>query len=212
MFWKWLIKLLARLEYGVYIYCQHKQRQAESEGKTELAKALSLHAAQELGHHNILKSLIDSEHKKTYAAKGYSAYVHGHPTNYQVSGDSFLAPEGISRRYLISRIAFEGGKAKELDWPNSLAMMAVGESLARKFYRALSAFVLTPSDYWPAFADIANDEADHCAQLIDHLTRAVSPEQVYELTEQWRKRAKKALLFLPLEPGYQLLRRLRLIW
>lgn len=208
--WDWLVRLLVRLEYGVYLYCDAMRIKAAKEGAEDLAKLLEIQAAQELGHHNRLKALLGRGPTRKYSAIEYSQHIHGDSP--VIHGDSSMAPEGISRRYLVARIAFDGQCANELDWPNALAMMAVGESLARRFYKFIGDLVTCPDDYWPEFKAIADDEGEHCADLIGFMGQHISHEDVLYLTQKWECKVRYAFAFIWLEPGFQILRRLKIVY
>lgn len=194
-----LIRLLARLEYGVFLFCDRKRADAEAAGYVDLAAALKLQAAQELGHHSQMRRLAGDFGYSSQPswAKSYSALIHSaERVPKPLSRQNDWTPEGISRRYVSTRIWFGGQRACDLDWENAIALMAVGEAAAAWFYRLLS--WLAPALYREVFRSIADDEAKHQ----DGLHRALvstAGEDAEALLWRWRWRGCLALTAVPFD-------------
>lgn len=195
-----LLWLLARLELGVFLFCDRKRAQAEAEGLTELAAALRRQAAQELGHHGQLRRLAGAEsYKKLRWAKAYGETIRA-PTGEPQAVDPDWCPEGISRRYLSARVWFAGQRACDLDWPDAIALMCVGEAAAAAFYRVLSWLVVSP--YREAFRQIARDEQGHQGELAGVLGELGAQGRLWP----WRWRGWCAIAVVPVDLAQMWLR------
>lgn len=194
---RFVISLLARLELGVFLFCDRKREEAAALGLDKLAQQLERHAAQELGHHIQLLELIGvaPSAKKFKWAKQYSSGIH---STYDPSKtvDSAWCPEGISRRYLSVRVWLRGQRACDLIWEDAIAFMCVGEQASEAFYSRMSKIV--PSEYSATFERISQDEKTHQSQLYSSLKK-ISSIDSQQLLAKWRRRGYQALMFVPID-------------
>ena len=109
----WMLTLLARLELGVFLFCDRKRAEAEAAGNTDLTEALRLHAAQELGHHGQLRRLLNAEYTQLSWARQYALAVREKTLKDKKysEGARVWGAEGISQRYLSTRVWFSGQRA-----------------------------------------------------------------------------------------------------
>ncbi|MGI8933954.1 MAG: hypothetical protein ACR2FS_07760 [Phormidesmis sp.] len=197
-----LIRLLARLELGIFLFCDRKRAQAEAAGMSSLAEALQLQAAQELGHHGQLRRLAgDERYGKLKWAKTYAKAIREQAGEQAVDPD--WCPEGISRRYLSARVWFAGQRACDLDWPDAIALMCVGEAAAAAFYRVLG--WLSPMPYRAVFRRIASDEQGHQSELAEVLREMVG-ESASRWLWRWRWRGVCAIAVVPVDLAQMWLR------
>ncbi|KYC42057.1 hypothetical protein WA1_18825 [Scytonema hofmannii PCC 7110] len=159
------LRLLAKLEFGVAIFCEKLSRMAHEEGYYNLSKMLAEHAKQEEKHGRMLSSLVDGcdrislngqtghwFHLKRSNGQDILKTRNNRDSKAEVatlSWDSVAYPgeriegeyealDGISQRYFSLRLLFGGHKPADFSWADRLAFMHCLELRTKEFYEMLS--------------------------------------------------------------------------
>ena len=190
------ITLLKRLEIGVFLFCWRTAIQAEVEDKSELAKILREQAESEYHHAQTFCTFTDNKFKWSVTK------LFNNPDRSLSWGqvwdtsETFVA-DGLSRKYLSARIFFGDRYAKDFDWEDKLAFMAVLESYQACFYKKLLHF-LPDSEIEPILT-IYRQEAEHSATLVTALSEMVGMFVATDLMTKWKRRLYLALPFILLD-------------
>ncbi len=110
-------------------------------------------------------------------------------------GDWGEPVDGVSTRFLSSKLFFRGLTASSYDLPNKLAFMHVLEELQTIFYGEL--IKVCSSDIRDVLNHITVEEKEHSESLLAVL-QDINPEWK-GLIESWRSRQNLALLLLPVD-------------
>jgi|SRR6478672_2938098 len=184
-----LAQKLAELELGFHAYCDKMACRAQVSGNEPLAAVLSRQAFEEKNHAKMLAGAIGQRMKVDSAWSG----------GYRVLSDGkaivYYHVAGISRRYWVAKIFFNGQKAEDLEWADALAMMATGERMGTRFYRCL--YYCTPLPLSCIAYHISQDEENHCHRLVAELQKEAGVFAFFYLLK-WRLRAYLVLVLLSL--------------
>ncbi|WP_179066693.1 hypothetical protein [Nostoc sp.] len=185
-----MLDILKRLEIGVYLFC--RRQSALYPGLKDLLESL---AVSEYNHAQAFATLgnskihLPAQHlMNKEESLGWNRLTWG-------DGDWGEPVDGISTRFLSSRLFFKGLTASSYDLPNKLAFMHVLEELQTIFYGEL--IKVCSSDIRKILNKIMLDEKEHSDSLLGAL-QAINPEW-YGLIESWRSRLRIALLLLPVD-------------
>ena len=178
------LRLLAKLEYGVGVFCLKLSEKARDEEYDNLATLLESHGKEEIKHGKMLASLCDG--RQRIEARGNIRWLsfrndageelaqhpdpltQGTPIQLEHEGEAIAASfenlDGLSNRYFSLRLLFQGLDAASYSWSDRLAFMIVLESETKKFYHHLGQ--ATRSVPLNAIAlSISNDEENHAEYL-----------------------------------------------
>lgn len=191
---KRLLRLLAKLEYGVAIFCFKLADKAKKEKHENLATLLKEHGDSEVKHGKMLASLADKGNRITLTEEtGRWTSVTRISTGQQlarpnpeltaqgkeISWDSINFPgerlqgtfenfDGLSKRYLSLRLFFRNKSAYEYPWNDKLALMHILEQSTREFYQAISK-QSNDTTIQAIATQIATDEDNHAHYLYQSL-------------------------------------------
>ncbi|MCC5618825.1 ferritin-like domain-containing protein [Nostoc sp. CHAB 5836] len=166
------IRLLAKLEYGVAIFCFKLAAIALEEHRYNLAKLLQEHARDEQRHGKMLSSLSGDKIKLSETGQWIELYQNQELKVIKNTDEEtkvlqgvyysgqFENLDGISKRYLSLRILFQGKSAIDYPWEDRFAFMQILEEGTGKLYKALSKVASTESLRAIA-SQIAQDEVNH---------------------------------------------------
>lgn len=126
-----LLKSLAKLETGVFVYCNRLSYRAKRDQMPALAREL-------WG-----QSLIEYRHAKAFGKMAgldipehLSDYLAAHPSHATIntgSAQRFQA-DGLSKASRLARVFFGDRSASDYGWSDQLAFMALLENLQARFY------------------------------------------------------------------------------
>ncbi len=185
-----MLDILKRLEIGVYLFCRR-----QSILYPELKDLLERQAVSEYNHAQTFatlggsklqcfaQELLDKEESLSWNRLTWCDGDWGEPI------------DGMSTRFLSSRLFFKGKTASSYDLFNKLAYMHVLEELQTIFYEEL--IKVCSSDVRNILLKITLDEKEHSEGLLRAL-QDINPSG-YGLVESWRSRLRIALLLLPLD-------------
>lgn len=205
------LRLLAKLEYGVSIFCNKLAQQASEERHFNLATSLEKHAQEEERHGKMLASLIDGNLRirKTDKTGRWTKLIRlttgeniAEPNpekdcqiqkivwdSYKYPGEKlegyFESFDGLSRRYISLQLLLGGRKATDFDWSDRLAFMHCLEEGTREFYRVLSQEGKS-EPLRAIVSQIMDDEASHSEYLryaLGHFTHFPDDE-----IKKWQRR------------------------
>jgi rubrerythrin len=147
---KRFLRLLAKLEYGVSLFCSKLSAIAANEGHENLSTLLTTQAREEKHHGRMLASLADGKERVTPLKNAPGSWQDGHFENF----------DGISKRYVSLRLLFGNRRADDYQWCDRLAFMCVLEEQTSAVYEILSEI---GNEQLRAIAQqIKNDEIGHC--------------------------------------------------
>lgn len=176
---KQLLRMLAKIEFGVSIFCRKLAVTAYQDKYPNLAELLINHAKDEENHGKMLASLADGSDRPTLAKTG----------TFKPTGE-FENFDGISKRYYSLRWFFKDRHAFDHDWGDRLAFMQLLECETQAFYEVLSKS--NCSEPLKAIASkIADDEQGH-GNYLSSLLYCYSEVNI----EKWRRRLILAKLGL----------------
>lgn len=180
------LKLLAKIEHGVAIFCFKLAAIARRESRHDLADSLESHANDEKRHGKMLSSLAGDKINLTDNGQFTELYKDGvlvvskpystptiHLQGIHYSG-SFENLDGLSLRYLSLRMLFKGKSAIDFPWEDRLAFMQVLEGVTQKFYAQLSQYSRVESIRAIALK-IAVDEITH-ADYLKYVCKEFRPD------------------------------------
>lgn len=214
------ITTIAKIEYGVAIFCRKLASQVEELGDnySYLSQLLKCQANDEIKHGKMLSSLVEKINLQangqclTKFRPATQEYIISPPQVQSASNTVFIEWDsigfpgekiqaiyenfdGISKRYLSARLLFEGKSADSFDLIDQLAFMHVLEEETQKFYIILAE--LTQQTSLGAIASqIAADEkhhADYLKSKIDHFI------PFSQNIEKWRRKVMKAKWAVPID-------------
>lgn len=173
------LKLLSKLEFGVYIFCKKLAEEAYSQNYENLANQLLLHAKDEKKHANLIAIFNNTRIKLKNTGRWASFYSistgeelapfpdidenEGTKIFYQNTIGKFQSFDGMSKRYLALRVLFNGKKASDLDWCDRIAFMHVLETGTSEFYKQLA--MQTQGKLSAIASEISEDEIGHSEKL-----------------------------------------------
>jgi hypothetical protein len=181
------LRLLAKIEFGVSIFCKKLAVAATEENKPNLAALLQSHAKEEEKHGKMLASLADGNERFHHEGSGrFISIVRPNGDELRrnqdleaqgkiLEWDSVNLPgerlqglfenfDGLSKRYLSLRLLLGNRSAFDYNWDDRLAFMYILEQHTLEFYGLLA----TSHAHEPlrAIASlIALDELDHADYL-----------------------------------------------
>jgi hypothetical protein len=199
------LRLLAKIEFGVSIFCKKLAAAASVENKPNLAALLQSHAKEEEKHGKMLASLADGNERFHHEGSGrFISIVRPNGDELRrnqdleaqgkiLEWDSVNLPgerlqglfenfDGLSKRYLSLRLLFGNRSAFDYSWDDRLAFMCVLEQSAQQFYGHLANSQRASEPLRAIASQIALDELDHADYLKSLL--------LYHNTdiEKWRDR------------------------
>ncbi|MBN3993837.1 MAG: ferritin-like domain-containing protein [Nostoc sp. NMS2] len=207
------LRLLAKIEFGVSIFCKKLAVAAVQENKLNLAALLQSHSKEEEKHGKMLASLADGNERFHHEGSGRFISI-VRPTgeelrrnvDYEAEGkvlewDSVNLPgerlkgvfenfDGLSKRYCTLRLLFGNKSAFAYNWDDRLAFMYVLERQTLQFYEVLANSQRAPEPLRVIASLIARDEvehADYLKSLLFHYNADI---------EKWRDRLWLASLGL----------------
>ena len=154
------LRLLAKIEFGVSIFCKKLAVVAEQENKLNLAAQLKLHAKQEEKHGIMLLCLADGNRR--FTLEGTGRFIELLRPNGEdlrcnvdldaegkiVEWDSTIFPGErlvgifenfeLSKRFCCLRLLFGNKSAFDYNWDDRLAFMFVLEQQTQQFYQLLA--------------------------------------------------------------------------
>lgn len=177
---QFFLRHLAKLEFGLAVFCYKLARIASDEGKHNLAAMLHKHGQDEEKHGKMLASWSDRAHRIRLRGNGQwisfnkdgQELIQNHPEpdtpGVKITSENFTGIfnnfDGLSKRYLSLWLLFGGKSAADYDWADRLAFMHVLERGTSQFYQ-----VLAQKSKSPALQAIANqiyrDELEHADYL-----------------------------------------------
>ncbi|MEH2393693.1 MAG: hypothetical protein V7K21_19200 [Nostoc sp.] len=185
-----MLDILKRLEVGVYLFCRRQsvlypelKDLLEEQAVSEYRHAQAFATLANLKLHLPPQHLIDKPESLNWNRLTWSEGDWGEPV------------DGISTRFLSSRLFFKGRTASDYDLSNKLAFMHVLENLQISFYKQLAKFC--SSDVRKTINKIVRDENEHSDNLLSAL-QAIEPEWE-QLINYWQMRQNLALLLLPID-------------
>jgi hypothetical protein len=190
------INLLKKLELGVFFFCWRQSLLAESEG-LPIAFYLKQQAMGEYGHAQYFcnlegvklklsaSDLFDREKKKAYS---WGRVDWDTLESYQA--------DGLSTKYLSTRVFFGNKLASDFDWFDKLAFMAVLESFQSAFYEEMLGHC--KPQHHDGFQAIAEEELGHVG-ILEHCLSLLPKNKFYSLLLKWHLRKYLALLFVPID-------------
>ncbi|MEH1821527.1 MAG: hypothetical protein V7L31_21010 [Nostoc sp.] len=185
-----MLDILKRLEIGVYLFCRR-----QSISYPELKDLLEEQAISEYNHAQAFATLGNSKiHLPVQHLMNKEESLDWNRLTWG-DGDWGEPVDGISTRFLSSRLFFKGLTASSYDLPNKLAFMHVLEESQTIFYGEL--IKVCSSDVKKILNQIVLDEKEHSEDLLRAL-QDIDPEW-YGLIESWRSRQNLALLLLPVD-------------
>ncbi|MCC5616526.1 ferritin-like domain-containing protein [Nostoc sp. CHAB 5836] len=153
------IRTLAKIEYGNAIFCDKLAHIAIQENRLELAKLLKTHGNEENKHGNMLASLADGCDRISRVGTGRWVKIFRGEENIVkndipssnlkvIEWDSINFPgekltgllenfDGMSYRFVSSRLLFKGQTAFDYSWEDKLAFMYVLEEEVAALYQEL---------------------------------------------------------------------------
>ena len=180
------LRFLAKIEYGVAIFCFKLQRLAQSEGHFNLASMLENHGKEEKKHGKMLASLADGCDRIYLSELGQWVSITrpsgenliNRPVKADIAKtliwDSIVFPgekliglfenfDGISKRYFSAKILFDNKAAADYPWEDKLAFMYALEEETAAFYQMM---VEAEDAILSAIAlQITGDELNHANYL-----------------------------------------------
>jgi rubrerythrin len=192
------IRLLAKIEYGVAIFCFKLAAIALEEDRHNLAKLLEKHAREEVKHGKMLSCFAGEKISLTEAGRWVEFYQDGElkiiesedTPSKELQGiyysGKFENLDGLSKRYLSLRMLFQGKSAADYPWEDRFAFMQVLEEVTRKFYSVLSHEANKHSLKAIAY-QIATDEAAH-VDYLKYASRDFYPDVI-----KWESRLNWAI-------------------
>jgi hypothetical protein len=157
------LRLLAKIEFGIAIFCFKLQGQALAENRPNLATMLETHRKEENKHGKMLASLADGCGDRVSLTENSGRWIEvtrpsgetivNRPDNTaipkSVTWDSYKFPgeqltglfenfDGISKRYISARLLFKNRAAFDYPWEDKLAFMYVLEEATAAFYQELT--------------------------------------------------------------------------
>ncbi|MEW5856719.1 MAG: ferritin-like domain-containing protein [Cyanobacteriota bacterium] len=203
-----LLRLLAKIEFGVAIFCFKLQRQAIAESKHNLASMLEAHGREESKHGKMLASLADGWERISLTETGQwvamfrpsgeqiAKPIIDNPTTIKtITWDSIKFPgerliglfenfDGISKRYFSARVLFKNRDAADYPWEDKLAFMYVLEEETAKLYSEMSR--LDDPKISAIAQQVTEDEFNHANYLKRSLAEfSPLPEAAID---KWRNR------------------------
>ena len=145
------ILIFKRLELGVSFFCMEKYKLTQDDYFLEQSK-------QEFNHSKVFDSILNPDNPRYRYPQNFN-------NTFRKDNHGTYHVDGISKRYLSTRLFFLGKSAGEFDLNNSLAFMGVLERFQYLVYREVLNFI--PSEYAPYFESITNDEKEHSDKLLD---------------------------------------------
>lgn len=204
------LRLLAKLEYGVSIFCLKMSERARNEEHFNLAKLLSQHSEQENKHGLMLASLADGKNKIKPSGNGRWLTLKKVDTGEELArfpdkgeGTEVFLPnqkllgvfqnlDGLSQRYLSLKILFLNKKAEDFEWTDTLAFMSALETITKRFYSRLAEVAEAPLS--TIAQQISEDESQHSEYLKISLSQ-FAPLPEVEI-DRWRARIRWASIGL----------------
>lgn len=211
------LRLLAKIEYGVSIFCKKLSQLAYNEKHYNLLTLLQTHAKEEAHHGKMLATLADGVDRisleessgrwvsmvKLSDGEDIARYnpdkltIKSKPITWESTkfpGDKLVGEfenlDGLSKRYYSLRLLFGGKSAEDFTWADRLAFMHALEGATKIFYEILS--TVTKSSSLQAIAlQIANDEQEHANYLYYSLF-GFSPVPEADI-QYWESRITKAM-------------------
>ncbi len=193
------LRLLKRLEMGVFFFCWRQAIAARSEGRTDLSEVLKQQAESEYHHAQTFCS-ISGNKLILRVHELFKREISSNSANWsKVKWDNSeqFSADGLSRKYLSARIFFSDRYAKDFDWEDKLAFMAVLESFQACFYKKLLHFL--PGSEIEPILTIYRQEAEHSATLVTALSEMVGMFVARDLMVKWKCRLYLALPFILLD-------------
>ena len=198
------LRLLAKAEFGVSIFCKKLAVAAAEENKPNLAALLQSHAKEEEKHGKMLASLVDgNERFHTEGSGRFISIVRPNGEELRrnpdktsqgkiLEWDSINFPgerlignfenfDGLSKRYFTLRLLFGNKSAFDYNWDDRLAFMYVLEQETQCFYEHLATSSAT-SALKAIASQIARDELRHT----DYLKKTLLHRNAD--VEKWRDR------------------------
>ncbi|MFN6475374.1 hypothetical protein [Nostoc sp. DedQUE07] len=198
--------LLKKLEVGVFFFCWRSHREAKGLPTCfygTLAKTLKEQALSEYGHAQVFCKLTGSKLNMSGAglmSREEKAAFDWGCVDWDTSGESYQA-DGMSTRYLSTKIFFCFRTANSYDWESRLAFMYVLEDFQSLFYKQLLRFV--PEEVQLKLAPIAEDELTHAIEIHACLRCLVGPNRQEWLIFLWQIRKYLALVCIPVDACLQ---------
>lgn len=204
------LRLIAKLEYGVSIFCLKMSERAECEGHYNLANLLKKHSEEEKKHGIMLAALADGQKKLKLSGNGRWTTLKNLDTGEEIAQfpdmeegtkiflkdknllGIFQNLDGISQRYLSLKILFRGLRAEDFEWTDTLAFMAALETVTKRFYSKLAEVTEAPIS--TIAKQISEDESQHSEYLKIVLSQ-FTPLPEVEISK-WRARIRWASLGL----------------
>lgn len=192
----WLMGVLAEVEFGVGLACERQAKRAEREGFPSLAKSLHKQALEEFGHAGILYRELNKKPPVTI-----NTSVQQDSDSEIDFGDGLLTPPkkygGLAHRFAVFRAFFGDRSLSEMDWPNTLAAMAILETTAEAFYERLEE---TSEGRLKEIArQLRGDEQGHATKLRRTLGWALGHDydRAHLYLVAWNDRKTRAIAALP---------------
>jgi hypothetical protein len=157
------LRVLAKIEFGVAIFCFKLQYQALAENLLNLATMLEMHGKEENKHGKMLASLADGCSDRIALTENSGRWIKitrpsgetivNRPddntaipkcitwASYKFPGEQltglFENFDGISKRYISARLLFGNLAASDYPWEDKIAFMYVLEEATASFYQEL---------------------------------------------------------------------------
>jgi hypothetical protein len=186
--------LLKKLEMGVFFFCWRQAVLAEDEGQP-FAIYLRQQAESEHSHAHFFSHLeggnlkldTDDFFNREPRALSWATVNWDENEVYQV--------DGISTKFIASKIFFMGREANSFSWQDKLAFMVVLERFQTIFYQSLIKYF--PEEVQFQIEDIASSEELHSLFLESGLIQVNRKSFVFLM--KWQLRKYLALLALPID-------------
>lgn len=204
------LKILAKLEYGVAIFCFKLSKEAEIHDYVNLAHLLKQHAIEERKHGKMLSSLSG----KKFNFRGVGRWLSwksldtgievaeypddsepGKQMIFTKSIGIFSNLDGLSRRYYALKILFGSRTAASFSWIDRLAFMCALEAKTHIFYAMLSQ--IAPKSISAIALQISEDETQH-SDYLKYALASFTPLSSVEI-DKWRSRINWAMWGLLLD-------------
>lgn len=192
---RWLMRMLAEVEFGVGLACERQAKRARADGKPGIAEHLHRHALDEFGHAGILYRELGEKPPVVInqsVQQGYDSEID--------FGDGLLTPKkygGLAHRLAIFRAFFGGQSLSEMDWPNTLAAMAILETTAEAFYERLEE--VAQGRLKEIAHQLRGDERHHASYLRRFLAGSLNHDynRAHLYLVAWNDRKTRAIAALP---------------
>lgn len=195
------LSLLKRLEIGVFFFCWRCYLEARNLPGCygRLDDNLKEQALSEYNHAQVFCQITGS--KLNMSGVGLMNREEKQAFNWSFvewdSSNESYQVDGMSTRYLSSKVFFGFRTANSYDWENRIAFMCILEDFQHCFYKQLVRFV--PPEIQEKLAPIIEDELTHAINLHASLWMISGVNRSSNLLLTWQIRKYLAMICIPID-------------